>query len=522
MESQRGANVNTMGPAGARTPGCAVARSGSRVVAIRQDPPTTSFDRRVYEVGCSPTAAVSWSRAQSGMGAVCDSYEPYVHVVAGERALVQVRADPATGRRVLVAPLPDLYVPQAVMEQLRTAQQLQHDQVGGCFASLVRCLRGHDVAADDTSVDAPVGAVSAAVPSPVAPRQLQFGIDGGMDGEEFRHLGGARASMKLSTKTLEKLDTTLELVLVNDFLIDFKAAIGNVDADAFRLLDAVDWRALLDGSPRWAVDANRRIAEGLFAAFDSGAPNVKRLKSVLRAAESGVSPGIMSSGMDIVEEVRGLVHGRSAGEVKMDAKEGDGLVFKVGAPMSVNRSIADSIEQHFAIRSPAERAVENGILHLMISKVPLSTDPLLAVQKRMYENDLHKAEMASPPQPPPWSVRSLVDMISVDLASVGALASKEVSTVDKGGAPAELHSKYACANCGVVGQHISRDCPTKCLGCKFSFCPGAAQAKVCAVSFDVIEALAACRLRKPRYGLQRAPSHRVPYGQARCCLDCIP
>ena len=34
--------------------------------------------------------------------------------------------------------------------------------------------------------------------------------------------------MKLSTKTLEKLDTTLELVLVNDFLIDFKAAIGNV------------------------------------------------------------------------------------------------------------------------------------------------------------------------------------------------------------------------------------------------------------------------------------------------------
>ena len=35
--------------------------------------------------------------------------------------------------------------------------------------------------------------------------------------------------MKLSTKTLEKLDTTLELVLVNDFLIDFKAAIGSVD-----------------------------------------------------------------------------------------------------------------------------------------------------------------------------------------------------------------------------------------------------------------------------------------------------
>ena len=33
MEFQRGANVNTMGPAGARTPGCAVARSGSRVVA---------------------------------------------------------------------------------------------------------------------------------------------------------------------------------------------------------------------------------------------------------------------------------------------------------------------------------------------------------------------------------------------------------------------------------------------------------------------------------------------------------
>jgi hypothetical protein len=466
MESRRANGTLGTAPVGVRTPGCAVARTGSRVVDYGDlDPRTNS---RVSTRLPSGNAFSARSVGANMPAVEVSSYEPYVHLVTGERALVQVRVDPATQRRVLVAPLPDVYVPQHVVEQLHQAQQQLNESSNGCVASFLRCIRvdGGDTVTNDAPMGAPVDAVRPDAAPPVV-RQLQFDEN---DGEESGLQ--LQPKLRLASKTLENLFTQLDLVSIDDFLIDFKAAIGNVDKHAYILLDAADWRPMLEGSPVWAVEANRRIAEALNATLDSKAPNVKRLKTILREAEAGESPGILSSGMDMIAEVKALVHGRSAGEVKSDMKEAMSISFKLGAPINENRLIADEIKKHYAIKSPGERAVENGIFHEMLGKVPSSNDSLLNIQMKMYVNDLHKAEMASPPEPPPWTLTKLIDNIAIDLSTAVA---KEVSAIEdhKKSSSKVLTPDYKCANCGEEGAHFSYDCKENvCEECNFNFCPG--------------------------------------------------
>jgi hypothetical protein len=152
-------------------------------------------------------------------------------------------------------------------------------------------------------------------------------------------------------------------------------------------------------------------------------------------------------------------------------KEAKSISFKLGASINENRLTADEIKKHYAIKSPGERAVENGIFHEMIQKIPPSNDPMLTFQVKMYENELHKAEIANPPEPPPWTLKQLIDKIAVDLSSV---ASKEVSIVDDSRKkPMELTSDYQCANCGEKGDHLSYQCTENvCEDCEFNFCPG--------------------------------------------------
>ena len=72
-----------------------------------------------------------------------------------------------------------------------------------------------------------------------------------------------------------------------------------------------DWRQQMLDSPQRAVVANRRIATAIDGALDHSADDVVNLISVLRAADRSDRQGILCSGMDIVEEIRSLVTGRS-------------------------------------------------------------------------------------------------------------------------------------------------------------------------------------------------------------------
>ena len=69
------------------------------------------------------------------------------------------------------------------------------------------------------------------------------------------------------------------------------------------------------------------------------------------------------------------------------------------------------------MKTEAERATPNAILHETIAKIPDSVHPDFAtmmIQKRKYEDDLYKTEMVG--TPPPWGLNELIDYIAVDLA----------------------------------------------------------------------------------------------------------
>jgi DNA-directed RNA polymerase subunit RPC12/RpoP len=116
----------------------------------------------------------------------------------------------------------------------------------------------------------------------------------------------------------------------------------------------------------------------------------------------------------------------------------------------------------------------------MLRKVPLSNDSLINIQMKMYTNDLHKAEMANPPEPPPWTLATLINNIAVDLSTAIV---KEASVVEEPKKPSSkvLTSDYKCANCGEEGDHFSYDCKENvCEDCNFNFCPGG-RAMLCAM-----------------------------------------
>ena len=77
--------------------------------------------------------------------------------------------------------------------------------------------------------------------------------------------------------------------------------------------------------------------------------------------------------MDMIEEVQALVSERSLGEIKLSTTET--IVFTTGS-VAATRLTADKIKKQFALKTEAERAVPNAILHTLLDKVPGSTERL--------------------------------------------------------------------------------------------------------------------------------------------------
>ena len=146
--------------------------------------------------------------------------------------------------------------------------------------------------------------------SPTDIRQLDFSdeADDGAVGS---------SPVRLTSTTLKSLMSKLDLTDIADYIVDLKAACSRRDPDAHLLLVSPDWRAVLIGGHPAMIDANKRIAEYVTASIDNNGDNVKRLMSILRQADSTDRPGILFSGMDILEEIAALVTERSLGEIRL-------------------------------------------------------------------------------------------------------------------------------------------------------------------------------------------------------------
>ena len=262
-----------------------------------------------------------------------------------------------------------------------------------------------------------------------------------------------------------------------NWITDFTAAFGRLrDNTAHLLLTAPDWHAMLAGGHPAVVEANKKIATCIFACLDDSSTTVKRLKTKLRTADRTDRPGILFSGMHILDEIAALITERSLGEIKLNSTN-EKPVLKAGAKIDETRLVSDQIQKNFVLKTETERAVPNALLHDIIDYMPAS-DPILKIKKDEYETKLYKAEMHK--NEPPWTVDELVDEIAVDLAK--ASPAKEVSAADRPSdrPPPVLHPQLRCASCGAVGEHLPRDCPIKCTKCNFNFCPGN-RGMVCAV-----------------------------------------
>ena len=155
----------------------------------------------------------------------------------------------------------------------------------------------------DTQTDDRIAPPSAIVTPRASMRQPVFDDP---DDSDNTHQQG---SFKLSTKALEALKTQLEIHKIAAFLVDFRASIARVDKTAYKLLMTSDWRIFLhseSGSGQY-TDANARIADVLDSVMDPKADNVILLKSSLREADASYRPGILCSGMDMIDKIRALV-----------------------------------------------------------------------------------------------------------------------------------------------------------------------------------------------------------------------
>ena len=283
MSTPRGANV-AVGPRGTYTPGSAVARNaGASVVAYGGLDPRTLV--RVRARLHSPGAPNAFS-ARSGNLTTAEHdeecYMPYVHIVTGERALVPVIFDPVTGtRRTRVRIHPDLVPLDGASEVPSTGA----DAGGGVFATIV----GMASAIMNCMAPTPQQPQPAPLPTPTPPRRIDFGADAsaGSGGEVIEPIDEEKVARRLAlaSTTLENLRTRLgklDLENVNDFVVDFKVAVGRVDVDAHRLLIDPLWRETMIGEPEWAIRANKRIATAIDGSIDKEAPNVIRLMNNLR------------------------------------------------------------------------------------------------------------------------------------------------------------------------------------------------------------------------------------------------
>ena len=336
--------------------------------------------------------------------------------------------------------------------------------------------------------DTPRVARPAYRPSPVTVRQLHFTSDEDADGADGSSGQIVKISSRsaLSTTALSKLSTKLALKDIPNWIKDFKAAVGRVDVQAGLLLSAADWRVLISCSGDWALEANKRLADAIMASLDSTGDNVILLESKLREADSTDRPGVLFSGMDILEEIQALITERTLGEIKLNSEEAKEIVFKPGASLNSTRLVAEELKKAFVLKPAAERAVPNALLHDLIAKMPDEGGARLALKKEDYQDSLYKAEMKG--ASPPWTIAELIDNIAVDLARAPPVerkevSAKEVASVDLPKPKVQLTSTYKCSNCGALGKHLNQDCPRVCFECKNNFCPGARD-ELCAVLCD--------------------------------------
>ena len=180
------------------------------------------------------------------------SYEPYIHINTGERAMIPVYHDPTTGARTLFAQPPLGFLSLADHPDLATSSY-------SICSTLARCLPN---CASATSSDPfPAAAASAATTSTSGGHSTPDGVrrhlafDGQDDGDEDAENPRLR---ELSTKALSTLSSKLNLQDIPDYLDDITAAVGRVDPVAHELITSTDWRALLASASRYR-EANKRI-----------------------------------------------------------------------------------------------------------------------------------------------------------------------------------------------------------------------------------------------------------------------
>ena len=460
--------------------------SAARVVAANESRsditgPASSEHGSLDSSSGAPQSANASSRTQlpdvcpSARGFQRDeaSYAPYVHVRTGERVQVPISIDPQTGRRELLVPHPENFVLPAYVRE---------DEPRLSLPTLLRkCLGFKETTVEPpphTPMSAPVHR-QARIGS--AAMRLDFGGDqDDPDPKPVAALSSTQAA--ILSKSLANMRTKLPLEDIPDFLIDFKAKLGGADPEARELLYASDWRSIM--AAQSLEQANMRLATAIDATLDPSGDNVIILKSNLREAARTTCPGILFSGMDIIEAIEALLHGRSIGEIKLDGESGANIKFAAGAAITATRLTAEMLKKHHQLQPAAARSMPNALLHYMIEKMPTQPERLL-LKKEEYENALYKSEMRG--APPPWSLKELIGDIAVDLARAGPKEASVVAVLPK---PPELKPRpeltpsYICANCGAKGEHLNFDCPIKCGDCGLNFCSGARHA-ACAVAFDI-------------------------------------
>jgi hypothetical protein len=488
MSVYRGANA-TLQPVGTQVPGTPAPRTGARVVAHRVANPSTIQYARGVQGPASATFGPSPVGAEQSLEQhlqSCMEFNEYVNTHTGERAVVPSYIDPTTGARRPLVRLSPEYIPALQYLHAHAADgggESLGMAIQRCFARIVH---------GDRAPVPPPAPVPAPAPAPVpnptdlASRRLLFD-ENEADIQDNEERDARRLAVPAAILAgLQAHGGKLELQDIADFLVDLKTAIKLADPDTHVMLYDPDWR---DGLDARGIRMNKRIATAVNGALNPTADNAKYFKSLMRKADASDRPGILCSGMDLLEEIDALVTKRSLGEINLtkDVVIKD-LMFEAGAAIPKSRLRANEIEQYFALKPEKERTTPNALLHEYLSKIPDAGDEGLKLRKEHFEAKLYAAEMNGLPSP--WTDDELINNIAVALAR--AKATRQVAAVDAmppaSAGKVQLTPKYRCSGCGATGEHLSQECPKKCNNpngrcCGFNFCPGA-RGEVCAACFD--------------------------------------
>ena len=230
-------------------------------------------------------------------------YDAYYDPATGERAMIPVYSDPITNVRTPFAPPPPGFISANAFILMQKSFPAQS------FISWVRSKVGGMISWILSWSPRSLTLCPPSSPACVTPVPIRQPVFNSIEDEESdSHDQMDTHKGKLSTKALSALQTDLSFKDITTWLIDFETALGRVDKHAHTLLTSPDWR-LLSERP-WAQQANMRIADSINAALNPKADNVILYKSHLRDAQTSDRPGILYSGMDMLEEIRALVDGR--------------------------------------------------------------------------------------------------------------------------------------------------------------------------------------------------------------------